>query len=102
MKLILKSSKLPMLYANENKKPEDVLVPVKLFNPCGRATWYLTEYDPTEKIAFGICDLFEPEFGYVSISELEGVKLPFGLRIERDIHWNPKTTLKQVMEEVGL
>ena len=25
----------------------------KLFDPVGSATWYLTEYDPVEKIAFG-------------------------------------------------
>lgn len=102
MKLILKSAKIPALYANENKKPEDILVPIKLFNPCGQGTWYLTEYDPNEKLAFGLCDLGEPELGYVSIAELEELKLLYGMKIERDIHWNPKTTLKQVMEDVGL
>ena len=31
---------------------------VKMFNPCGAATWLLTEIDPeTPDIAFGRCDL---------------------------------------------
>jgi len=39
------------LYSQENGK--DPLVITKLFDPCGSASWYLTEYDPVEKIAFG-------------------------------------------------
>jgi hypothetical protein len=69
---------------------------VKLFNPCGAGTWLLTELDPeTPDIAWGLCDLGMgcAEIGTVSIAELESIRLPFGLRIERDIHWTPKTTL---------
>lgn len=69
---------------------------VKLFNPCGAATWLLTELDPDEPdIAFGLCDLGmqSPELGSVLISELESLRGPFGLGIERDIHWTPKQTL---------
>jgi len=39
------------LYSQEKEK--DPLIVAKLFDPCGSATWYLTEYDPKEKIAFG-------------------------------------------------
>jgi len=39
------------LYSQEHIK--DPLVIAKLFDPCGSATWFLTEYDPIEKIAFG-------------------------------------------------
>ncbi len=69
---------------------------VKLFNPCGAATWLLTELDSEDPdIAFGLCDLGMgcAELGSVRISELESVRGPFGLGIERDIHWTPKTTL---------
>jgi len=38
------------LYSQENVK--DPLVICKLFDPCGSATWFLTEYDVKEKIAF--------------------------------------------------
>ena len=31
---------------------------VKLFNPCGAATWLLTEIDPDDgTVAWGLCDL---------------------------------------------
>ena len=69
---------------------------VKLFNPGGAGTWLLTEIDPEEPdIAFGLCDLGmgTPELGSVSLSELESIRGPFGLGIERDIHWTPKKTL---------
>ena len=69
---------------------------VKLFNPCGAGTWLLTELDPSDPdIAFGLCDLGMdcPELGCVRISELESIRLSFGLGIERDIHWTPKKTL---------
>lgn len=39
------------LYSQEDEK--DALVIAKLFDPCGSASWWLTEYDPKEKIAFG-------------------------------------------------
>lgn len=69
---------------------------VKLFNPCGAATWLLTELDPDDPdIAFGLCDLGMgyPEVGSVLLSELEGYHGPIGLGIERDRHWSPRGTL---------
>jgi hypothetical protein len=38
------------LYSQE--KVKNPLVVAKLFDPCGSATWYFTEYDPVEKRAF--------------------------------------------------
>lgn len=69
---------------------------VKLFNPCGAGTWLLTELDSEDPdIAFGLCDLGMDcaELGSVRISELESIRGPFGLGIERDLHWSPKKTL---------
>jgi len=45
---------------------------VKLYVPNARATWLLTELSPFyEGMAFGLCDLGEPELGPVYIPELE-------------------------------
>ena len=69
---------------------------VKLFNPCGAATWLLTELDPDDPdIAFGLCDLGMqcPELGSVRISELQAYRGPLGLGIERDRHWTARDTL---------
>jgi hypothetical protein len=63
---------------------------VKLFTPDAGATWLITELDPEEPdLAFGLCDLGlgYPELGYVSISELESVRGPLGLSVERDLHF---------------
>jgi hypothetical protein len=63
---------------------------VKLFNPCGAATWLLTEIDPDdETVAWGLCDLGMgfPEFGTVSLEELSAYRGRFGLGIERDLHF---------------
>lgn len=70
---------------------------VRLFNPCGAATWLLTELDPDEPdIAFGLCDLGmgTPELGTVRISELESYRGPLGLGIERDRYWTPRDTIR--------
>ena len=47
---ISKRTKDYPLYSQENKS--DPIVRVKLFDPYGRATWYITEYSPDTKIAF--------------------------------------------------
>ncbi|MET4103967.1 hypothetical protein ABIE58_003415 [Roseovarius sp. MBR-78] len=76
---------------------------VKLFNPCGGATWLLTELDPEEPdIAFGLCDLGMgcPELGSVRLSELASVKLMGGaLGIERDRHFTADKPLSAYAAE---
>ena len=74
---------------------------VKLFNPMGIGTWLLTELDPETNIAFGLCDLGYPELGSVSIRELESVRGPIGLGIERDRHWTAKKTLMAYAREAS-
>jgi len=63
---------------------------VKLFTPDGSWTWYLTEHDPVERLAFGLVVGHEVELGYFSVDELEGVRGPLGLPIERDLYWRPR------------
>jgi hypothetical protein len=96
MKIITKeiAARLPALYANEGKAAADVPVVLKLFNPCGAGTWYITEGeldaagDHTQSTLFGLCCIHEAELGYVNLGELLAVKLRFGLKIERDLHWS--------------
>lgn len=76
-------------------------VPLKLFDPSGRLTYYVTEYDGADAL-YGYmvsplgkdCD----EWGYSSLEELTGVKGRFGLGIERDLRWDPKTTVGDLRE----
>ena len=85
------------LLANGGAQEETDHIPVvKFFNPCGAATWLITKMMPNEPdILFGLCDLGMdcPELGYVRLSELESVRLPFGLGIERDLHFRPRFPL---------
>lgn len=71
---------------------------VKLFTPDGACTWLLSELDPEDPdIAFGLCDLGMgfPELGSVRISELQSVRGPLGLAVERDFSFVPNKTLSQ-------
>lgn len=96
--LMQKNWQKNMKYRMEHEGDTIDLKPVlKLFNPCGAATWLLTELDEDGDTAFGLCDLGQqcPELGYVSLEELASVTLPFGLYIERDIHFRAHKTLSE-------
>lgn len=69
-----------------NPEPDPLPV-VKLFNPLGAATWLATELDADNDLMFGLADLGFgcPELGSFRLSEIEALRLPFGLRIERDL-----------------
>ena len=76
------------LYSQEGLL-EDSEVAVKYFNPCGVGTWFITEGEKQEDgdwLLYGYCHLFEWEWGYVMLSELESIQLPFGLKIERELY----------------
>ena len=68
---------------------------VKLFNPLGAATWLATELDEDGDTLFGLADLGFgcPELGYFSLSEIAAVRLPLGLRIERDLSFETSLPL---------
>jgi hypothetical protein len=81
---------LPPLYSSEDIPCEDKEVIVKFFNPLGSQTWEIVEGSEQldgDWILFGFCDLGMgmPEWGYVTLRQLEEIKLPMGMGIERDI-----------------
>ena len=81
--------KLPKLYGTEKIPLRDKVAQVKYFVPWGSWSWYGIEYDPSERLFYGYVDGDYPEYGYFSLDELESVKGPFGLKIERDYHFAP-------------
>ena len=87
--------RLPELYSGE-EKGLDSLAQAKFFTPDSNWTWYASEFDG-EDIFFGLVAGFEVELGYFSLSELQSVRGPWGLPIERDLHFEPKT-LKELQE----
>lgn len=74
---------------SQDEKGMDADVIVKYFNPCGSGTWLITEGEKQEDgtwLLFGYCHIFVWEWGYVSLSDLENIQLPFGMSIERDLY----------------
>lgn len=69
---------------------EEHVIYLKLFNPMGVGTWYLTEYCEADNVFFGFCHIHEGEWGYVSREELESFRGTAGLGIERDLHFRPQ------------
>ena len=84
----------------ENHKAQDgtkeFKAVVKLFNPTGIGTWYLSELDPETNVAFGLCEIHEKELGYVSLDELSEYTGPLGIGIERDKYFSSN---KHTLEE---
>ena len=72
---------------------EDPRFIAKLFDMAWSGTWYITEYDPEERIAFGyVTGLFEDEWGYISIDELTNITWNGVPRIEIDHYFKPVVT----------
>lgn len=92
-------SKIPKLYAQE-KKGDEAVAHVKFFTPWSNWTWYATEYDPIERRFFGLVQGLERELGYFMLDELESMKGPIGMKIERDRHFTP-TTIKELNQKVA-
>jgi hypothetical protein len=100
MKLLPKEIRetLPPLYAQDGKGGQAV-VHVKYFTPTSSWTWYATEGEPVLDESgneidfrfFGLVDGHDKELGYFVLSELEEVRGPMGLPIERDLYWRSKT-----------
>lgn len=90
----------PQLAANAADPDGDPIPVLKLFNPAGPGTWLITELDPDGDTMFGLCDLDMDcvELGSVSLRELNAVTLPFGLTIERDVHFEGRLPISQWAE----
>lgn len=91
MKLMTKelAQTLPGLYETDEQETNAV-AKVKWFTPDAQWSWYLTEYDAESGLCFGLVDGLERELGYFSQKEIEAVRGPLGLPVERDKFFEPK------------
>lgn len=79
----------------------DARVIVKYFNPVGAGTWLITEAEQLSNgdwRLFGYMHIFEWEWGYVLLSELQNIKLPYGLGIEKDLHLADDVTVRNYIQ----
>ena len=85
------------------KSMADIKIVMKLFNPQGAGTWYIYE-KLNEDHYMAFVNLGDPdmaEMGTVSMHELMSLRLPLGMKIERDMHFDPLSrTLKDVYDTV--
>lgn len=85
-----KLAKSPLYSKDGQGKNAEVIV--KYFNPYGAGTWLITEGEKQENgdwLLYGYCHIFEWEWGYVTLSELENTKVNVGgiaLPLERDLY----------------
>jgi len=100
---VLQLTGTPALYAQDGKGDE-AIVHVKLFDPCGSWTCYITEFSETapdgcKNLAFGlVTGVGEPELGYVDLEEISNVRGRMGIGIEIDMHFKP-TPLGKIREK---
>lgn len=87
---------IPPLYATEQQKLGDKIVHAKLFTPWSNWTWYVIEYNPKERLCWGLVEGLETEWGFFSLDEIEEVEGPVGVKIERDIHFSSNTVRQLV------
>lgn len=98
---------LPPLYSQDGKGGK-AIVYCKYFTPSANWTWYVLEGEPVmdqeskheiDFKFFGLVDGHEKELGYFMLSELEEVRGPMGLPIERDKYFKPQP-LSQIAPEM--
>ena len=97
---------LPPLYSQDGKGGK-AIVYAKYFTPSSSWSWYITEGGPVldesqnevDYKFFGLVFGHEKELGYVLLSELEEVRGPMGLPIERDLYFKSKT-LEEIAPEM--
>jgi hypothetical protein len=81
---------IPPLYATEYIEPDEKPVIAKFFFPAGVWTWFVVEGSQEEDdyIFFGYVVGDFPEWGYFSLTELEGINV-HGQAVERDEFFKP-------------
>jgi len=69
-----------------NSKAQFLILPWQSLH---EATWYAIEYIEEQNVCYGyVTGMAYDEFGYFSIHELESLRLPLGLKIERDLYFD--------------
>ena len=100
------------LSAETGEGGKDVIA--KYFTPWANATWFISEGMPVDDNGepttidkakdwhlFGFANLGDDrnaELGYVMLSDLESLKGPAGLTVERDLYYNGHTIAEVIKE----
>ena len=80
-------SSIPDLYQTEDSL--NLMCHVKLFTPDSNWSWFIIEYSTDTNTCYGYVQGLDSELGYFQLSELESVRGPLGLAVERDLSFTP-------------
>lgn len=70
---------------------------VKIFNPCGNWSWYVTMYDPESDEAWGVVHGLSKESGPFTLRELAEYRGPLGIGLELD-NWFHPTPVEELLK----
>lgn len=90
-------------FGSQEQKDFDAEVIIKYFYPYGRGTWLIIEGEKLKNgdwQMFGYCHIFEWEWGYIWLSQLEAIRSPkiFGYGgIERDLYIGSHPKIKDLI-----
>ncbi|OPL12635.1 MAG: hypothetical protein AVO34_06780 [Firmicutes bacterium ML8_F2] len=98
MKLLTEDLKKSLPSLDEMRDDPDPMVHAKFFTPDAHWTWYIVAFDGKD-IFHGFVDGDFPEAGDFALSELESIRGPLGLKVERDKYFVPKP-LSKIRSEV--
>ena len=97
------------LLNNWNSEDQDLQPVLKIFSPIGASTWIIASMNPNDNdTMYGLCDLGmgSPELGYVPLSELQEIRVPFmagvEMELERDLYFEPKHSLATYVDAARL
>ena len=80
----------PSLGSTENVSMSEKILHTKLFTPWGNWTWYICEANFETGECFGLVEGFEKEWGYFNLFELQQIRGPMGLKVERERAFQPR------------
>ena len=87
----------------QDGKGLDAKILVKYFNPYGAGTWLIVnavKQEDDDWLLFGYCHIFEWEWGYVLLSELQNTKVKlfgYSFPLERDLYVKEGATVKDLI-----
>ena len=91
------------LYSKDGQGTKAKVI-AKFFMPIGSATWLITEAEKQadgDYLFFGYCYLYEWEWGYFRLSELENLRANRVFCVELDKHLPNNITVEECVEYLG-
>ena len=87
-------SKIPKLQETENIPLQEKFIYLHFF--IGDCDWFIAEYNGKDTFfGFAILKNFEmAEWGYISFTELKGIKINGVFEVDNDLHWKVRPAIE--------